>query len=365
MARSFQQQSLTRKLVYLSLIVVLFFVTLVLKKQVVTAKAEELGLREKNQGEVELTGSALRLTLTGSRGLVVCYLWNESLDMQMKHEVNRLDLLIRALTKLQPHFVTPWLFQSWTLAYNISRDAQNLPDKYYYIASGTQLLAEGIRQNQEIPELRYNVGIYYRDKIGQSDDNLALQSFVQMSCIDPVERDPARFRPNPNNRRDLDWVQLQRFCEAHPFLIRRLYDGLGRKTPQEVIDFLEANQKIVSRFAETSEGGVSPLRPPAERYPILPATPPQPPFEQELTNDSELRDDFTGYTALRAWWSYAQDPLSLPHFRPPPGALVIFQQGPARAQAYIGEQLEEEGWFDETPWPIADWFPEDPLQPEG
>src|ERR1700693_6081127 len=102
MAQSFQQQSLIRQLVYFGLILALFFATLVLRKQFVVAKAEELGLREKNQGEVELTRSALRLSLTGSRGLVVCVMWVMAQDVKMRHEWNELELVIRTLTKLQP-----------------------------------------------------------------------------------------------------------------------------------------------------------------------------------------------------------------------------------------------------------------------
>src|ERR1700676_789513 len=130
MNTSFQQESLVRKLVYFGFIVVLFFATLLLRKDFVVARAEELGLREKNQGEVELTGAALRLSLTGSRGLVVCVLWIMAQDKQTHHEWNELELIIRTLTKLQPHFITPWLFQTWDLAYNVSVEADRIKDEY-------------------------------------------------------------------------------------------------------------------------------------------------------------------------------------------------------------------------------------------
>lgn len=77
MANVYQQQSLRRKLIYFGLIVALFAATLVVRKSAfgVESQAQQLQLREEDVGQVELTGSAFRLTLTGSRGLVVCYLW--------------------------------------------------------------------------------------------------------------------------------------------------------------------------------------------------------------------------------------------------------------------------------------------------
>src|SRR5438105_1709305 len=116
MTGTFQQQARLRKLTYFGLIVVLFFVTLP-SKHLLEAKADQLELREKSQGDVELTGSAIYLTMTGSRGMVVCYLWLSAEEKKKKHEWNELDLIVTSLTKLQPHFITPWSFQGWNLAY--------------------------------------------------------------------------------------------------------------------------------------------------------------------------------------------------------------------------------------------------------
>src|SRR5262245_20486218 len=130
MASPFQQQSLRRKLVYIGLIVVLFTVSFVFRANFVEAKADELALREQNRGDVELTGSAVRLMLTGSRGLVVCVLWNTAMEKQKRNQWNELELIVRSITKLQPHFIQPWLHQSWNLAYNVSVDCHDLRDMY-------------------------------------------------------------------------------------------------------------------------------------------------------------------------------------------------------------------------------------------
>src|SRR5213078_1702295 len=132
----------------------LFCVSLILRQAPgfgMEAQAADLELREMDRGEVELTGSALRLSLSGARGAAVCFLWWTAADKQKKHEWNELELIVRSLTKLQPHFITPWMFQSWNLAYNVSVESDRIKDKYFYITEGIKLLAEGERQNKNNP----------------------------------------------------------------------------------------------------------------------------------------------------------------------------------------------------------------------
>src|SRR5690348_12431452 len=123
MASPYQQQALRRKLIYIGLIVGLFTVAGAFRLGVVERKAEALSLREQNLGEVEVGGAALQLSLTGSRGFVVCALWKWATDAQMKNRWNELELYCDSLTRLQPHFIRPWIFQSWNLAYNVAVEA--------------------------------------------------------------------------------------------------------------------------------------------------------------------------------------------------------------------------------------------------
>src|SRR5206468_2417440 len=101
MASPFQQQSLRRKLIYIVIILVLSFATYLVRQSEVFGidkQARDLELREQDRGEVGLTGSALRLTLLGSRGLVVCSLWVAATEKQKKHEWNELELIVDSLT---------------------------------------------------------------------------------------------------------------------------------------------------------------------------------------------------------------------------------------------------------------------------
>jgi hypothetical protein len=380
MANPYQQQSLRRKLTYLALVLVLISVTLILRELKAVglkAQAGELKMREEDLGEVDLTGSALRLTLTGSRGLTICGLWLSAMEKQKKHEWNKLELIVRSLTKLQPHFTTPWLFQSWNLAYNVSVESDRVGDKYFYITRGIELLAEGERQNADNPDLRSHLGYYYQDKIGMADEHNTLRSLFALGCIDPLERDPKKFRP-PGSDRIENMEAFEKFCRDHPMLIRRLRETPGKKpdevickNPEEVVDFLQANQKVPTRFEDVSNipgQESSPLKPVNDRFPVLP---PESQFGggQEITFDSpssELGDAFDNFGTARAWFSYAQDPLEPPYNRLPKSPMkIIFQGFPSRAQYYLAEFREKEAWFDEDGWEIKDWFPADKNQPEG
>jgi hypothetical protein len=390
MARPLHLQSVRRKLLYFALILVLFTATLVVRHadfslgrwQVrgVEAQANELALRELNQGEVELTGAAVRLSLTGSRGLAVCGLWYMADEKKKRGEWNQMELLVDSITKLQPHFITPWLFQGWNLAYNVSVESDRVRDKFFYISRGIQLLAEGERQNRDNPDIRFNLGYTYQDKFGVSDEANSLRSYYQLSCMDPADRDPRRLR-KPDGSVDLE--QFTEFCRKHPQLVRRLREPpleltkpFRCTTPGEVVDFLTENPgdpweklrplKIPTRYEDpepapaTGPSVVTRLRPPEDQFPTLP-----PRFEWEGATKTPLEhvgDDFDNYQAARAWLSYAQEPLPPPVAKPNAGLIdydkhkyraprgmmsLLFRQFPCMAQTRSAERLEREGWFDE------------------
>jgi hypothetical protein len=388
MASPFQQQALQRKVIYLVLIVALFTIAGVFRSWVVEAKSEEMHLREQDVGEVELGGSALRLSLTGMRGFVVCFLWNEAMDAQKKNKWNELDLYTRSLTKLQPHFITPWLFQSWNLAYNVSVESDQVKDKYYYVAQGVKLLAEGERQNRNQPDLRFNLGFYQQHKIMQSDETNVFRCLWSMSCTPWPDRDPDRFYADAsglpvvdaNGQPVLNEERFQKFCENHPQLVRRLREKLRCERPEDVVQFLRENQKIPTIYEDDTkivaqaerQGDPVPPRRNVDRFPVLPKSQKD---ANELTWDSldQMDDSFDGYTASRAWYTYSCEPLpgwdplrpgrTLPitdrvKQRQPKMTTAIFAHYPARSQSYIAERLQQEGWFDRDGWLITDWFKE-------
>lgn len=388
MSSPFQQQARTRKLIYMGSIVALLTLSWAVRVFVVEAKATELAIREENVGEVEVSGSAVRLLLTGSRGFAVCGLWWSATEAQKKNRWNELDLYVRSLTKLQPHFITPWLFQSWNLAYNVSVEADQVKDKYFYVARGCELLAEGERQNKHHPEMRFQVGLYQQSKIMQSDETNVFRSLFQMSLIPPLDRDRERFyQTEDTGKLVFRHDEFEKFCRDHPQLVRRLHDKLRKKEPEEVVQFLHENGRIPSLYVDDLEahrlalakGESAPMKPFPERFPALPPAHrpegPQEPYEFDEIDQTKLgqivTDSFDGYTAARAWFAYAQEALpgidpdrpgrpkeivDRKYQRTPQMTVALFRNRPALAQSHFARRLEDEGWFDGSGWESPPWF---------
>jgi hypothetical protein len=393
MGSPYQQQALQRKVLYIGLILVLFSGAWVWRHYIVDVQANNLAIREQSRGEVELTGAVVRLTLTGSRGLATCVLWVNAIEKQKKNQWNELELLVRSLTKLQPHFTTPWLFQSWNLAYNVSVESDRPSDKFFYVSRGVNLLADGERKNRDNPDLRWSIGFYLQHKIGQSDETNVMRSLFQLSCIPPNERDPARlWSVREGGDQEVNLKEFEKFCQDHPQLIRRLHEGIRRETKldqrrqfkcervEEVVQFLQDNFRIPSQWEDTLPSPLGAwqkkadrLKPLADRFPVLP--PPRPTqkmFDPDtLTYDSQLRDEDDVYAVSRSWYSYAQEPIPAPgdlpgsnveitdrahQRRPRYMTTLIFRNYPAQGARYTAERLQDEGWYDESGYEIPDWF---------
>lgn len=406
MASTFQRQALQRKLTYAALILVLFTVAFVWRSKDfrvfgyevkgVEAQARDLSIREQSRGEVDLVTSVVRIVTMGLRGVATCWTMNNAMEAQKKNQWDQLELHIRTLVKLQPHFITPWIFQSWNLAYNVSVEADRVNDRYFYIARGIELLAEGERRNRDNPDMRWSIGFFTQHKIAQSDDSNALRSLSQLSMIPPNERDPERFWTRSGGKQEVNLRELEEFCKDHPQLVRRLREGIRRerrsdqqrqfrcRSAEEFVRFLEDNFRVPSLYEDALPSQVGAWKPkqnkykePAtERFPVLPpehgrGPNQQPPDPAALTDEKRLLDDTDVYQVSRAWYSYAQEPLPMPdklpghsepivdrvHQRLPRYMMtVIFRSHPAQAQRFSAERLAEEGWFDNSGWNITGWF---------
>jgi hypothetical protein len=400
MANPYQQQVFQRKLLYIGLIVVLFSGSWAWRRYVVDRQATQLSLSEESRGEVELKGAAARLALTGLNGVVTCYLWSTAMDKQKKNQWNELEEIVDWMTRLQPHFITPWLFQSWNLAYNVSVESDRVRDKYFYVSRGVELLGRGERQNRNHPDLRWSIGFYTMHKVCQSDETNVHRSLFQLSCMPPNERDPARFYTRTEDGgTTFNWKEFAVFCREHPQLVRRLRLGMHRDTPrakeqqftcprpQDVVQFLEDNQQVPSLYKFTPPpGGLSAvvrvgggaewdrnkkdvLQEVGDRFPVLPP-PHASPFDKEaLTTESTLRDETDGFAAAHAWYCYAQEPIPEPgelpgstspvtdrtrQRRPRHMTTLIFRNYPAQGLRYMAERLQAEGWYDEEGWDLAE-----------
>jgi hypothetical protein len=413
MANPYRSASSQRKLIYFGSILVLFGITIFVRgvvampadlnnigKWSIREQSDRLDLVETKQGDVELDGSVIRLLLTGSRGLAICALWISANEKQVRQEWNAMELQIKQIMKLQPHFLTPWLFQSWNLTYNVSVAMDKLGDMYFYIARGIKLLAEGESINRYNPDMRYAIAFYYQNKFTYSDKVTTLRCLLELSCIPKDERDETVLLSRKDGRDEIDLEKLKAFCEKNPTLVRRMRehvinygkDAQGQPLlkilapePKGVVDFLKENKDVLSRFRDDSPRI---LEDRLKQFPVLPPTTVDgharyvDPTE-ELNPERPIGDGkANGLRASRAWYRYANEAVPPPmeagldqfEFRDPERkrrkpkqpALIIFRQGPPRSQSYIAENLAKEGWFDRQDDWIVDsaesqgksrWFP--------
>jgi hypothetical protein len=395
MAATPLQQTRMRKIVYFIVIIALFTVSLIHREWILKPQAIALQLQETSRGEVELTSSAVRLMLTGSRGLAVTALWYTAMEKQKRHEWHEFEMVVKSITKLQPYFITPWLYQSWNLSFNVAVECDRPRDKYYYISRGLELLSEGERRNRGMgdesvaddtksvfpghPELRHHMGFTYQLKLGTSDERLTMRSLLELSCIDPAERHPERFlTTNDKGDQVVKMKEFSAFCDKYPRLVRRLREQLSYADPLDIVKFLKDHQEIPSRFESVekiklTEHAKADLKPALQQFPIMP--PPSANRKWRPWPDPKNRD-FTAesvdvFLVCRIWYEFAQNPLPDPdpnptggvqeydkvRFRIPKGMVTqLFRQYPARAQVYIAETLESEGYFDSDGWDVSEWF---------
>lgn len=420
-----QRAARTRKLVYLGLIVALFTLSMFWRGKVpvgdataseptvmdrlarltVEGQANDLELSELDLGDPEIAGSAFRVGLVGFRGVVVTYLWSSAIEKQRRNEWHDFELYARTVTRLQPNFITPWLYQGWNISYNVSVENDKLGDMFFFIARGIELLSEGDRLNTKrvrrpgmekeffvgSPDLRRDVAFFYQNKFTVSDKVTTLRCLMQLAAIPPEARSPTRLRPKSGE--PVDDKRFREFCEENPQLVRRLvtpqlnvtltkaegvpvFDTIAA-TPDQIADFLAANIELPTRWEKNGR-----LKADDAQFPTLP-----PAFAENAEyhpGHPDLKDRYDRYDALlaaRAWFQYAQevvppppkdsrgvaiaaaapkrpsdynpnDPNAEYKYRMPQyPALIVFRYYPARSQSYLAERLQKEGWYDgETVW---------------
>jgi len=130
-----------------------------------------------------------------------------------------------------------------------------------------------------------------------------------------------------------------------------------------------------ARLLQVSE---STLKHPHEQFPIAP------PKEEPHWPDAKVRDmtseSIDVFLFCRTWYEFAQKPLPPPDDDPRPVGqdydkaiyripkqmvTQLFRQYPARAQVYIAEMLEFEGWFDSDGWDVVRSFESLAAQQQG
>lgn len=178
-------RSRQRKIVYLVTIVVLFTLMIFVGNHLQRLQ-ERQGLAQKSLGDVNPTGHAFGLVLGGFKGVAVLSLWTKAQELQKTKRFFEIEPVVHSIRMLMPHFVEPYEFQAWNLAYNIPADWEAVADKYAWIKKGINYMKQAVRDNARNGDLEWYVGNMYFQRIGSSDE----QKYFRQLFRKDAETDP-------------------------------------------------------------------------------------------------------------------------------------------------------------------------------
>ncbi len=182
--------NMQRKIVY-SVGILVLFTAIFPYKQYLQAEAIKKDLGEATIGEVDTGSFVLKLCLLGgARGIAANVLWTRAIELQKVQEWDRLKVTVDMITKLQPHFLSIWTFQSWNLTYNVSVEWDAPEDKYEWIKRGIKFVQDGVKKNQKSPDLIWDTAWYYYHKLGFSDESIILRRLFRDDDDESFKRSP-------------------------------------------------------------------------------------------------------------------------------------------------------------------------------
>ncbi len=184
-----------KKLIYGMVIVLLFGVMYPYSGFILTPAKDRYDLGEAAMGQIDTGSFMMKLFLLGGfRGIVADFLWNRAEDYKKEHDWDRLAQTVEMITKLQPHFLAIWTYQSWNLAYNVAVEWDAPEDKYEWIKKGIKFVQQGVAKNEHSPDLVWDTAWYYYHKLGFSDEAIILRRLFHDDPDDDFKKyyDPER-----------------------------------------------------------------------------------------------------------------------------------------------------------------------------
>ncbi len=201
----------------------------------------ELG--ESTLGDIDPSSAAANLVLLGFRGMAATILHQSAIDYQTRKEWAKLKSAVESILRLQPHYVEVWKFQGWNLAFNVSREWDQVNDRFYWVKEGLKFLEKGTQRNQTATILFHNVGDFVGRKIGTSDEKKYFREFF---VNDPDEQFKGGADPEINEEgKDNYLVAYDWFMEANDrdelYPVKGITREVFRKSPgQAMFDYANA-----------------------------------------------------------------------------------------------------------------------------
>ena len=135
-------------------------------------KRTEYNISQVQLGEIDPASETMKLALLGMRGIAANILWTKANHYKKTEEWPKLMATVEQITNLQPNFISVWQFQAWNVSYNVSVEFDNYLHRYYWVKRGIRFLIDGTRFNRDEPRLLWDIGWFFGQKIGRSDEYL-------------------------------------------------------------------------------------------------------------------------------------------------------------------------------------------------
>ena len=119
-------------------------------------KDNQLG--QASLGEIDPASETIKLATLGMRGVAANILWEKANYYKKVEDWSSYSAALEQITKLQPNFVSVWIFQGWNLSYNISVEFDDYRDRYFWVIKGIDFLKEGTAYNKDEPRLMSTIG---------------------------------------------------------------------------------------------------------------------------------------------------------------------------------------------------------------
>ena len=203
---------------------------------------EEYKLGQSNLGEIDPASETIKLATLGMRGVAVNLLWEKANYYKKTENWTELTATLEQLAKLQPNFITFWMFQSWNLSYNVSVEFDDYRDRYYYVRRGIEFLEQGEKYNRDHPKILKELGWFIGQKIGRADEYVQYRRlFKNDDEFHPEDR--------PMEQRD-NWLVGKEWYLKSVDAADNKGKGIGRTSPKV---FYSAPAKSQMSYAEAIE----------------------------------------------------------------------------------------------------------------
>ncbi len=175
-----RNKSFWRKVVYIALMAILLL-PLSYVSRPATSKSNggvlarlraDHRLSQAQLGDIDPAGEAIKLAMFGMHGIAANILWTKANHYKMTEDWTKYSATLDQITKLQPNFIEVWKHQAWNLSYNVSVEFDNYLHRYEWVKRGTQFLVGGTRYNVNEPRLLWDIGWFFGQKFGRSDEHV-------------------------------------------------------------------------------------------------------------------------------------------------------------------------------------------------